>query len=256
MEMVGIREPPGMIPNGIHGIPLQFHWNSTGIPWEQLYSHCQKWYNSQESNTRICDTSHAWTKERSCRYTMWPLKVYLPTSLIPVVAWPCPKRTSAFADVWFGRDQQQTVVVFQPPPSLPSTTRSAARRPQPPPLSSTIELTWPTAHNYPSAHHVQCLDATSPGQPMVTTTCHVAWTVMTCRHCSCRWVHNPPPPTSFFTWEAGATSHDPQRQMTTNRHERVAMTPHDDHTTSHHMSTPRTAMRLHQPTNIAPPHRN
>ena len=28
MEMVGIWEPPGMIPNGIHGIPLEFHWNS------------------------------------------------------------------------------------------------------------------------------------------------------------------------------------------------------------------------------------
>ena len=25
MEMVGIWEPPGMIPNGIHGIPLEFH---------------------------------------------------------------------------------------------------------------------------------------------------------------------------------------------------------------------------------------
>ena len=25
MEMVGMREPPGMIPNGIHGIPLEFH---------------------------------------------------------------------------------------------------------------------------------------------------------------------------------------------------------------------------------------
>ena len=25
MEMVRIREPPGMIPNGIHGIPLEFY---------------------------------------------------------------------------------------------------------------------------------------------------------------------------------------------------------------------------------------
>ena len=30
MEMVGMQEPPGMIPNGIHGIPLEFHWNSMG----------------------------------------------------------------------------------------------------------------------------------------------------------------------------------------------------------------------------------
>ena len=30
MEMVGIQEPPGMIPNGIHGIPLEFRWNSMG----------------------------------------------------------------------------------------------------------------------------------------------------------------------------------------------------------------------------------
>ena len=30
MEMVGIREPLGMIPNGIHGIPLEFRWNSMG----------------------------------------------------------------------------------------------------------------------------------------------------------------------------------------------------------------------------------
>ena len=35
MEMVGIPEPPGMIPDGIHGIPLEFHW-------KQHYSHCQK----------------------------------------------------------------------------------------------------------------------------------------------------------------------------------------------------------------------
>jgi len=34
MEMVGIPEPPGMIPMGIHGIPLEFHWNSARIPWE------------------------------------------------------------------------------------------------------------------------------------------------------------------------------------------------------------------------------
>ena len=37
MEMVGIREPPGMIPNGICGIPLEFHWNSNGIPWETAF---------------------------------------------------------------------------------------------------------------------------------------------------------------------------------------------------------------------------
>ena len=30
MEMVRIQEPPGMIPNGIHGIPLEFRWNSVG----------------------------------------------------------------------------------------------------------------------------------------------------------------------------------------------------------------------------------
>ena len=30
MEMVGILEPLGMIPNGIHGIPLEFCWNSVG----------------------------------------------------------------------------------------------------------------------------------------------------------------------------------------------------------------------------------
>ena len=30
MEMVRIQEPPGMIPNGIHGIPLEFRWNSMG----------------------------------------------------------------------------------------------------------------------------------------------------------------------------------------------------------------------------------
>ena len=32
------------------GTPLKFHG-------KQLYSHCQKWYNSQESNTHTCDTS-------------------------------------------------------------------------------------------------------------------------------------------------------------------------------------------------------
>ena len=30
MEMVGIQEPSGMISNGIHGIPLEFCWNSVG----------------------------------------------------------------------------------------------------------------------------------------------------------------------------------------------------------------------------------
>ena len=34
MEMVRITEPPGMIPDGSHGIPLEFHWNSAGIPSE------------------------------------------------------------------------------------------------------------------------------------------------------------------------------------------------------------------------------
>ena len=34
MEMVRIWEPPGIIPNGIHGIPLEFCWNSAGIIWE------------------------------------------------------------------------------------------------------------------------------------------------------------------------------------------------------------------------------
>ena len=28
MEMVRIPEPPGMILNGIHGVPLEFCWNS------------------------------------------------------------------------------------------------------------------------------------------------------------------------------------------------------------------------------------
>ena len=33
-EMVGIKKPLGMIPNGIHEIPLEFCWNSALIPWE------------------------------------------------------------------------------------------------------------------------------------------------------------------------------------------------------------------------------
>ena len=35
MEMVGSPEPLGMIPDGIHGILLEFHW-------KQHYSHLQK----------------------------------------------------------------------------------------------------------------------------------------------------------------------------------------------------------------------
>ena len=34
MEMIGILEPPGIIPNGIPWIPLEFHQNSTEIPLE------------------------------------------------------------------------------------------------------------------------------------------------------------------------------------------------------------------------------
>ena len=146
---------------------MGFHWNSAGIPWETALKSLSKIVQLLKSNTRVCNTSRAGMKQRSCGCTMWPLEAQVQTSLIPVVTWPRPKWTSAFADVWFGHAQQQTVVVFQPPPSLPSMTCSAARRPQPPPLSSTIDITQPMTHDHTSPHHdnALCVQVSSIAPP-------------------------------------------------------------------------------------------
>ena len=53
MEMVRIREPPGMIPNGIHGIPLEFRWNSMGNSFKVIVKN-----SAMVKNRTLTSTTH------------------------------------------------------------------------------------------------------------------------------------------------------------------------------------------------------
>ena len=56
-------------------------------------------------------------------------------------------------------------------------------------------------------------------------------------------------------WSRGHVT-QPTTAITTNHHEWVATMPHDDHNTSHHLTTLWVATCIHQLTNSAPPHWN
>ena len=53
MEMVGIWEPLGMILNGIHGIPLEFHLNSVGNSFKVIVKN-----SAMVKNRTLASTTH------------------------------------------------------------------------------------------------------------------------------------------------------------------------------------------------------
>ena len=160
MEMVRIWEPLGMIPSGIHGIPLEFCWNSMGNSFTLIVKNS----TTVKIQTLVLVTHHV-SKQRYVlaaalcdhrKYTKW-------TTLIPIVMWLHPKQTLAFANICFGCDQQQTMVVVQPPPS--TAIHDTQHCPSP-------TATTPLNHHQPHTTHgtPHTTHGTRPHQCIPTTT--------------------------------------------------------------------------------------
>ena len=167
-------------------------------------------------------------------YDHWN-SVFIPQYML---LWPGHTQSEHWHLLMFDLDviNNKKVLFFNHQHPLPLKTPSAAHLQQPLPVLATIDLTQPTAQNHHTAHQCQCCDTTSPGQHMVTTTCHIIYTVMMHAGITVRWVSSLSSPTCFPYTRSRVHVATNQLQMTMKHHKLMTMTHLNNHATSHYIT--------------------